>query len=519
MLERKEACDETEGGLVSLSPPPSINIDYSKLQYYHSKKNNKEYIIFAPHTNSNLPLYRYNFNTNKWDKFTKYPNQIISMCSILSIDQINHLLYISGGFRPCLATYNFNTNKWNIIHPSTSDNNQQMEGKGLILPNGEYHILKQTKMKNDHIRYNPITNTFVTISETAINNHCYLDGINFIYIKSKQFLMQFGGFSDEYLDTIWYTKYIENKSNYKWNEFPLKLPQAACVKVAVAFDAVVIIFDYKAKQTWILDLDCNDYQWMKSKLETNKHPKGSWTDMIITRSNEIHFIHAWKKEAMHFKIHLENFLPSNIYNKYCKNGQNDICTNDDEIKEPEIMNNNEEKLKMEMKELRQEIEKYMKNEEGLKRQLKEEREKNMRQTEYYKTEIMRLQRRNNELNDECKETKIKLIEVEEKLESLKKKNIDPKRFMEWTSDEFVDWICDLDDGRFEEYEKRLRKVFVEESIMGKAIPYIEKNDWKTWGIANFLDRTSLHKRVRNLVDSNGVSNESFNEGGQVTVYM
>ena len=71
--------------------------------------------------------------------------------------------------------------------------------------------------------------------------------------------------------------------------------------------------------------------------------------------------------------------------------------------------------------------------------------------------------------------------------------------MEWSSDEFVDWICNLEQGKYSKYEEQLRTVFSQQSISGEAIPHIEKNEWKDWGVTNYMDRTKLHQHVRNLV--------------------
>eukprot|EP01083_Nonionella_stella_P249183 861916_1 len=128
-------------------------------------------------------------------------------------------------------------------------------------------------------------------------------------------------------------------------------------------------------------------------------------------------------------------------------------------------------------------------------QFKEERERNQQK-------IQQLRQQNNVLNDECKEAKLELFEVKRELNELKKKNIDLSKFREWTSDEFVDWICSLEQGKYSKYEEKLRVVFIEEAISGEAIPHIEKNDWKAFGITVFMDRTNLHKHVQGLVNYN-----------------
>ena len=131
------------------------------------------------------------------------------------------------------------------------------------------------------------------------------------------------------------------------------------------------------------------------------------------------------------------------------------------------------------------------------------------------------------LSEECKEAKIELLAVRKELKEMKRKNIDPKRFMDWTGDEFVDWICSLDEGKYMQYEDRLREAFENEAIDGSAIPDIEKNDWKGWGVQIFKDRTNIHKHAQALKNQNVNDNNdnvapaynlNYNEGGDKTEY-
>ena len=135
----------------------------------------------------------------------------------------------------------------------------------------------------------------------------------------------------------------------------------------------------------------------------------------------------------------------------------------------------------------------------------------------------------NEATEECKEANMKLIEIKEELQELKRKNINPARYMEWTSDEFVDWICHLERQKFKRYEQTLREAFKSEGIDGSSIQDIEKNDWKGWGLNSFNDRTTIHKHLQKLKHQhqNNDDNENevapayninYNEGGDKTEY-
>ena len=60
----------------------------------------------------------------------------------------------------------------------------------------------------------------------------------------------------------------------------------------------------------------------------------------------------------------------------------------------------------------------------------------------------------------------------------------------------MDWICYLDDDNYAKYEEYLRIAFEKDSITGEAIPQIEKNEFKDWGIKNYMERTNLIENYR-----------------------
>ena len=153
------------------------------------------------------------------------------------------------------------------------------------------------------------------------------------------------------------------------------------------------------------------------------------------------------------------------------------------------------------------------------------------------------------VQDECKESKAVNVELKERLESAQNKNdkiqkelnasqnecmelreqlkefrilsIDPSNYLEWSGDEFVDWICGLDDGAFKQYEQKLRIAFKEEDISGSVIPFIQKEDWKGLGIKNFMHRTRMQAHIEELKQNQkNDNNYNYNddEEGKETEY-
>ena len=136
--------------------------------------------------------------------------------------------------------------------------------------------------------------------------------------------------------------------------------------------------------------------------------------------------------------------------------------------------------------------------------------KNAQLLRQYKAENESLKRQNNILADECKEAQMENNELKQQLQQFRQQRIiDPSRFREWSGDEFIEWICSLDKGRFKQYENILSAAFKKQGINGQAIPHIQKNDWMSWGIQNFMDRTNIDQYVQKLIQQqNGNNNDN-----------
>ena len=90
----------------------------------------------------------------------------------------------------------------------------------------------------------------------------------------------------------------------------------------------------------------------------------------------------------------------------------------------------------------------------------------------------------------------------------------------------MDWIINLDDGQYKEYEEILRMEFKKEDVNGSAIPHIDKHEWKTWGITKFMHRTNIDQHLKNLINNNKNEEKAQNphvlyqdEGDNVTPFL
>lgn len=137
----------------------------------------------------------------------------------------------------------------------------------------------------------------------------------------------------------------------------------------------------------------------------------------------------------------------------------------------------------------------------------------------YIEEYNKLKKENINLNEECKDTKSELSQIKKELDELKRlKNRKSKHYMDWSGDELVDWIISIHGGKFKKYEQDLRNAFKKEGVNGSAIPHIDKSEWKSWGITNFMDRTNLDHEIKKLMNGDQ-QNDDNNEGVDGTPYI
>ena len=111
-----------------------------------------------------------------------------------------------------------------------------------------------------------------------------------------------------------------------------------------------------------------------------------------------------------------------------------------------------------------------------------------------------IEQREERLREKHEEMKNELNGAKAEVARLRASTIDVTKYEEWTPDEFVDYICIVENGRFLKYESILREKFKNDEVSGEAIPHIEKNEWRDFGIKNYMDRTQIHKCIKDLVN-------------------
>ena len=75
-------------------------------------------------------------------------------------------------------------------------------------------------------------------------------------------------------------------------------------------------------------------------------------------------------------------------------------------------------------------------------------------------------------------------------------------FQNWNSDQIVNWICSLENGRFAKYRDGLRAGFRAEGVNGSHLRHFGKWDLRNWGVQSFDDRVIIEQHIKLLVTSN-----------------
>eukprot|EP01084_Bolivina_argentea_P290428 498874_1 len=76
-----------------------------------------------------------------------------------------------------------------------------------------------------------------------------------------------------------------------------------------------------------------------------------------------------------------------------------------------------------------------------------------------------------------------------------------KHYTKWTTKNVLDWILNLDDGKFKSYEQKLSETLVAEQINGNDICDLDKDDLHRLGVEHFKLKKSLMDHIKCLCQS------------------
>ena len=95
-------------------------------------------------------------------------------------------------------------------------------------------------------------------------------------------------------------------------------------------------------------------------------------------------------------------------------------------------------------------------------------------------------------------------ELKREMKELRDKLMNERDFEQWTFIQVVEWITNLDNGRFAAYKDVLLASMEEEEIVGRNLYEVNELDIKSWGIKKFDDKKTLMKHIKALIKCNRV---------------
>lgn len=119
-----------------------------------------------------------------------------------------------------------------------------------------------------------------------------------------------------------------------------------------------------------------------------------------------------------------------------------------------------------------------------------------------KEEVDTLRAYNMMYEDELKEAKSKVTQLEHSLKMTRNKMPDPSKFMMWGFGSVLIWIMSLDNGRFKKYEDVLRDALEGSAVMGEDLLSVNELVIKIWGIKDRRDQKALLKHIEKLAQQN-----------------
>merc|ERR1712212_1160423 len=112
------------------------------------------------------------------------------------------------------------------------------------------------------------------------------------------------------------------------------------------------------------------------------------------------------------------------------------------------------------------------------------------------------------LLDEQKEQAMMVQQLTDEMRQLKLRNLDTAKFKQWSTEELVTWITDLD-PQFAQYREDMFRVMTEEGVDGTCVDTdISRGDIKLWGVKSFKHGKTIEKALHGLVQANSKANES-----------
>eukprot|EP01083_Nonionella_stella_P076162 207403_1 len=115
-----------------------------------------------------------------------------------------------------------------------------------------------------------------------------------------------------------------------------------------------------------------------------------------------------------------------------------------------------------------------------------------------KWRMNQIREENSRLQDEKKENEMMISDLKNEIQSLKAKAIDVSRFMQWESEEVLNWILSIEDGLYKKYEQKLREEIINSEVCGTDLITMDTGDLQQFGVTKFAHRKTLIGHIKKL---------------------
>ena len=103
--------------------------------------------------------------------------------------------------------------------------------------------------------------------------------------------------------------------------------------------------------------------------------------------------------------------------------------------------------------------------------------------------------------DRQKENQNKIVQLEQKSKP-KPQFLNAYGYESWNTEELIQWIMYLENGRFSKYRDIFAKRLLEQRVCGKHLSKINVLHIRGWGVNNFEDNDLLMNKITALINKN-----------------
>ena len=136
-----------------------------------------------------------------------------------------------------------------------------------------------------------------------------------------------------------------------------------------------------------------------------------------------------------------------------------------------------------------------------------------------KDQMQNMKRTIDTLQDEKKEYEMTINELKGRIQELKKKVLDINKFMEWDSNDVINWVLSIDNGVLIKYEEQIKQKILLREVEGRDLVEMDMDDIERLGITKFAHQKLLRANIEKLIQINNnermvncANNEVNNEG-------